>query len=298
MTTEQSRADEQEILRLVAEWRHAIEARDPARIVAAYTPETVLFDAIPPAKTVGAEAIKVLWENCLPYFPARFRAEHDQIDVQLSGDLAHVHGFFRFVPEDPSHPAGTTTMRMSVVFRRIDGRWRVTHEHVSVPFDPMSGKAVYLDSAGAAITTEGGANASPARLQTYLFFRGRCEEAIEFYRRVLGAEVGMIMRFRDNPDRPGPGEVPAGFDERIMHASLQIAGTTLMMSDGMQSGPLDLECMSLSLSVAEEAEVDRLFAALAVEGAVQMPLGPTFFAKRFGAVKDKFGVSWMIIAEN
>lgn len=135
-------------------------------------------------------------------------------------------------------------------------------------------------------------------IQPYLFFRGRCEEAIEYYKKVLGAEVLMMMRFGDNPDQPGCDVVPAEFANRIMHASLRIAGTDVMMSDGMKSGPLDFECMSLSLAVWVEAECDRIYNALAADGTVQMPIGPTFFAKRFGAVADKFGVSWMIIVPN
>lgn len=133
------------------------------------------------------------------------------------------------------------------------------------------------------------------RIQPYLFFRGRCEKAIEYYKKVLGAEVVMMMRFSDNPDKPGCDVVPAELGNRIMHASLRIAGTEIMMSDGMKSGPLDFECMSLSLAVSSEAECDRIYNALAADGTVQMPIGPTFFAKRFGAVADKFGVSWMII---
>lgn len=134
-------------------------------------------------------------------------------------------------------------------------------------------------------------------IQPYLFFRGRCEEAIEHYMSALGAEVMMLMRFKDNPDKPGPDKVPAELDDRIMHAALRIGGTVVMMSDGMRTGPLDFQCMSLSISVPSDAEVDRLFEALGVDGKVEMPLGPTFFASRFGAVADKFGVSWMIIAE-
>ena len=143
----------------------------------------------------------------------------------------------------------------------------------------------------------GDAPAQTGHIQPYLFFRGRCEEAINFYKTALGADVLMLMRFKDNPDKPGPDKVPAEFNDRIMHASLRIAGSEIMMSDGMKSGPLDFQCMSLSLSVATEADADRLFNALAKDGAVQMPLGKTFFAPRFGAVADKFGVSWMIIVQ-
>nr|WP_291852846.1 VOC family protein [Bradyrhizobium sp.] len=132
-------------------------------------------------------------------------------------------------------------------------------------------------------------------MQPYLFFRGRCEEAMNYYRDTLGARIGLVMRFKDNPDKPPRDKVPAEFDERIMHAEISIAGTDLMMSDGMKSGPIDFQCMSLSISVATEAEADRLFQALARDGRIEMPIGPTFFAKRFGAVADKFGVSWMIM---
>ncbi len=134
-----------------------------------------------------------------------------------------------------------------------------------------------------------------AVIQPYLFFRGRCEEAIEYYKQALGAEVVILMRFKDNPDTAGPDRVPHELDERIMHAGMKICGAEIMMSDGMKSGPLDFQCMSLSLAVETEAEADRLYEALAKEGTVQMPIGKTFFARRFGAVADKFGVSWMIM---
>jgi len=134
-------------------------------------------------------------------------------------------------------------------------------------------------------------------VQPYLFFRGRCEEAIAYYEQKLGAEVSMLMRFKDNPDKPGPDKVSPQLDNRIMHAEIRIKGTTLMMSDGMNSGPLDFQCMSLSIAADDEAEVDRLCSALAEGGTVQMPPGKTFFSPRFGAVADKFGVSWIIIAQ-
>ena len=143
----------------------------------------------------------------------------------------------------------------------------------------------------------GETTATGAGVQPYLFFRGRCEEAITYYTATLGAQVQMMMRFKDNPDQPGPDKVPTALDERIMHACLRINGTEIMMSDGMRTGDLDFQCMSLSLAVSTEAEVDRLFNALAKEGSVQMPIGKTFFSPRFGAVTDKFGVSWMVIAQ-
>src|SRR6478752_3580768 len=133
-----------------------------------------------------------------------------------------------------------------------------------------------------------------AAVQPYLFFRGRCEEAIGYYKAKLGAEAVMMLRFKDNPDRPGPDKVPPALDDRIMHAALRIQGALILMSDGWQTGPLDFQCMSLSLSVPAEAEADRIFDALAADGTVQMPMAKTFFSPRFGSVTDKFGVSWMI----
>jgi PhnB protein len=138
-------------------------------------------------------------------------------------------------------------------------------------------------------------DAGPTAIQPYLFFRGRCEEAIAYYKATLGAEVVMMLRFKDNPDRPGPDKVPAALDEKIMHSCLRINGAEIMMSDGMRSGDLDFQCMSLSLPVSSAAEAERIFNALAADGTVQMPLGKTFFASCFGAVADKFGVAWMVI---
>ena len=141
---------------------------------------------------------------------------------------------------------------------------------------------------------------SPSRraaVQPYLFFRGRCEEAIEYYKAKLDAEVLMQMRFKDNPDKPGPDKVSPAFDERIMHACLRIAGAELFMSDGMRSGPTDFDCVSLSLNLPTEAEADRIFNALAADGKITMPIGKTFFAQRFGGVADKFGVQWMVIVQ-
>lgn len=103
------------------------------------------------------------------------------------------------------------------------------------------------------------------------------------------------MRFKDSPEKPNRDKVPAELDDRIMHAELKIAGAEIMVSDGMKSGPLDFQCMSLSITAESEAEADRIFKALAKDGTIQMPIGPTFFAKRFGAVADKFGVSWMVV---
>jgi PhnB protein len=132
----------------------------------------------------------------------------------------------------------------------------------------------------------------------YLTFEGRCEEAIEFYKKALGAEVGMMMRFKEAPEQPPPGMLPPGSDNKIMHACLRINGAEVMASDGCsQNGP-KFEGFSLSLNTRDEAQADRMFHALADGGQVRMPLGKTFFAKRFGMVADRFGVGWMVVVEN
>jgi PhnB protein len=132
-------------------------------------------------------------------------------------------------------------------------------------------------------------------IQPYLFFNGRCEQAIQFYRKALGAEVEMMMRFKESPEPPPPGRLPGGFEDKIMHCSLRVGATLLMMSDGCSDGQGSFEGFSLSLSVASEAEADRVFAALADGGKVNMPLGRTFWSPRFGMVEDRFGVGWMIL---
>jgi PhnB protein len=133
------------------------------------------------------------------------------------------------------------------------------------------------------------------KVQPYLFFDGRCEEAIEFYKRTLGAEVLMMMRFSETPEPPPPGMVPPGSENKIMHASMRIGETEVMASDGRSMGNPVFQGVSLSLSVPSEAEADRLFKALGDGGQVQMPIGKTFFSPRFGMVADRFGVSWMIV---
>jgi PhnB protein len=132
-------------------------------------------------------------------------------------------------------------------------------------------------------------------LQTYLFFDGRCEEAIEFYRRVLGAEVLMLMRFKDSPEPPQPGACAPGSENKVMHASLSIGGTTLMASDGRCMGKPAFQGFSLSINVATVAEAEQRFAALADGGQVQMPMAKTFYSPRFGMVVDRFGVPWMVL---
>jgi PhnB protein len=133
------------------------------------------------------------------------------------------------------------------------------------------------------------------RVEPYLFFDGRCEEAIEFYRKALGAEVTMLMRYKESPEPPPPGMIPPGSENKVMHSNLRIGETMVMASDGNCQGKPSFQGFSLSVTAPNEAEAKRMFAALADGGQVQMPLGKTFFSPCFGMVADRFGVSWMII---
>jgi len=135
------------------------------------------------------------------------------------------------------------------------------------------------------------------QVQAYLFFDGRCEEAIEFYKKALGAQVDMLMRFKDSPEPTPPGMHPPDSSDKVMHASLHIGDTRVMASDGRCQGKPSFQGFALSLDAKTEPQADRLFAALSEGGQVQMPLAKTFFARRFGMVADRFGVMWMVIVE-
>ena len=131
--------------------------------------------------------------------------------------------------------------------------------------------------------------------QPYLFFDGRCEEAIDFYRKAIGAQVEMMMRWKDMPEpRPQPAPGP---EDKIMHASLKIGDTGVLASDGRCLGQPNFQGFALSLTAKDDAEARRLFGNLADGGQVQMPLEKTFFASSFGMVADRFGVSWMVYVQ-
>jgi len=132
------------------------------------------------------------------------------------------------------------------------------------------------------------------QVQPYLFFDGRCEEAAEFYKGAIGAKVEMLMRNSDSPDKPPPGMLPPGSENKVMHMSLRIGDTTVLASDGHCAGNPVFEGFSLSLTVRDDAEADRAFAALSNGGQVRMPLTKTFFSSRFGMLADRFGVGWMV----
>lgn len=134
------------------------------------------------------------------------------------------------------------------------------------------------------------------QVQPYLYFDGRCEEAIEFYKKTLGAEVTMLMRFKESPEPQAPGMMPPGSEDKVMHSTFRIGDTTLMASDGRCMGQPNFQGFALSLTVPDVAAAERQFAALAEGGQVQMPLTKTFFSPSFGMVADLFGVVWIILA--
>jgi PhnB protein len=131
-------------------------------------------------------------------------------------------------------------------------------------------------------------------IQPYLFFNGQCEQALEFYRKAIGADVLFLMRFKESPEPPKPGMVPPGFENKIMHTSFRVGQTTVMASDGCSTDKPNFQGFSLALSVPTEAEADRVFAALSDGGQVRMQLAKTFWSPRFGMVEDRFGIGWMV----
>lgn len=133
----------------------------------------------------------------------------------------------------------------------------------------------------------------PTTVHPYLIFAGRCEEALDFYRTALGAQVDFLVRHKENPEPLPPGILPPDFENKILHATFRIGDTKLMASDGC-GGALNFAGFSLSLAVSTEAEAERLFAALADGGQVTLPLAKSFWSLRFGMVTDRFGLSWMI----
>jgi len=132
------------------------------------------------------------------------------------------------------------------------------------------------------------------QIQPYLFFEGRAEEAAEFYKSKLGAEVTMLMRNKDAPEKPPPGMLPPGSENKVMHMALRIGETTLLVSDGSNKGTPNFQDFSLCITVRDDAEAKKVFDALADDGQVQMPLTKTFFSSSFGMVADPFSVPWMV----
>ncbi len=132
-------------------------------------------------------------------------------------------------------------------------------------------------------------------IQPYLFFNGRCEEALAFYRRIFAAEITALMRYKDSPEPQPPGMLPPGSENKVMHASVRIGDSTILASDGQCSGKPQFQGFSLTVYVADATEAERVFTALGEHGQVKMPLGKTFFSPLFGMVTDRFGVGWIVI---
>jgi PhnB protein len=132
------------------------------------------------------------------------------------------------------------------------------------------------------------------QVQPYLFFDGRCEEALEFYKAALGAQVTMLMRMKDSPEPHSRDGLPPGSENKVMHSSVRIGDTHFMASDGRCTGKPSFQGFSLSLTLTDEAQAEKVFAALAERGRIDMPLARTFWSPRFGMLTDRFGVAWMI----
>jgi PhnB protein len=134
-------------------------------------------------------------------------------------------------------------------------------------------------------------------IQPYLYLEGRCEEALEFYRGALGAQVTMLMRWKDCPEPQQPGMLPPGSENKVMHAEFRIGDSVILASDGKSQGRPTFQGFALALSTSTDAETDRLFGALADGGQVLQPLTSTFFTSRFGMLVDRFGVAWTLLTD-
>lgn len=136
-------------------------------------------------------------------------------------------------------------------------------------------------------------------VEPYLCFEGRCEEAIEFYKKAIGAEVQFLMRYKEAPPGAcGPGGVTPGTENKVMHSTVKIGDSVVLMSDGRNTGNASFQGITLTISAGSDADAKRYFDALSAGGQVQMPLAQTFFATSFGMLADKFGVGWMVLAGN
>ena len=131
------------------------------------------------------------------------------------------------------------------------------------------------------------------KVEPYLMFEGRTEEALQFYQQKLGAKVEAIIRFKENPE---PKYNPPNSGEKVMHSLFRIGDAQIMASDGNCTGKPGFQGFALTLNAANAAEANQRFDALADGGKVQMPIGETFFAKSFGMVADRFGLNWMVMA--
>lgn len=134
-------------------------------------------------------------------------------------------------------------------------------------------------------------------VQPYLFFSGRCEEALNFYHNAVSAQIGMVMRFNESPTPPPPGTLQPGFENKVMHSEFKIGESTILASDGCDDKTKP-SGFSLALIAANESEANRTFDGLSKDGSIQMPLTKTFWSPSYGMLTDKFGISWMVMVLN
>lgn len=287
MSIQQTQTDEAAIRAVMAKWSRAVEAKDAAAIVADYLPDAVLFDAIPPYRTEGADAIKKLWEDCFPYFPDKFRSQHKDLRIEVSGDLAVVHGLHEFLPEDADHPAGETAMRITVSLRRVDGKWRVAHEHVSIPFDPMSARASYIKDGKDVTAPDMGAAGKGApegvHSVTPHLVCSDAAKAIDFYKQAFGAVEMMRL-----PHESG----------KLLHACLQINGSSVMLVDEFfemgNQAPTSMNGTAVTIHlIVDDADA---YAARAVAAGAKtiLPVADMFWGDRYGVIEDPFGHRWSL----
>lgn len=133
------------------------------------------------------------------------------------------------------------------------------------------------------------------QIQAYLFFGGRCEEALAFYTQAIGAQPGMLMRFNDSPDPMPEGMLQPGFESKVMHCEFRVGNTLVLASDGCGPEASGFKGFSLALSVATDEDADRAFNGLAEGGQVTIALAKTFWSPRYGMLTDRFGVNWMVM---
>ena len=136
-----------------------------------------------------------------------------------------------------------------------------------------------------------------ATVQPYIFFDGKCEEALEFYKGAIGAKVEMMMRFKENPDQPDPSHMPPNSGDKVMHAAFRVGERRSWPPTATAPASPPSRASGSTLNAKDDAEAEKLFAAVGKGGQVQQPLVKTFFASKFGMVTDKFGIMWMVIAE-
>lgn len=285
--------DEAEIRQLVEDWNTALAARDLDGIVARYTDTSVLYDLRSGGKVVGKAAMRALWEKCLPYFPERFASHHTDVSVHVAGDAAFLHGLHYFTSEPAGHACTQSTHRVTAGYVRLGGVWHIQHEHVSLPFDPMSGKVIALGRTGEALDPaqgcaakiEGAASPVPEALLTqpitpHLVVKDG-HKALAFYAEALGAK---ILTQLDGPNG------------LLMHATLEINGARVMLSDEFPGcgspSPQTLGGTSIVTHLVVSDCDAGMFRAEAAGAKVIMPAADMFWGDRYGQIEDPFGHRW------